>query len=106
MKDDAMNKNNRAIALVRAQFTNPVVLPQMGRKEFDDFLHDKFGRPDDDVWKRPSGAEELKDDEDFYLVEYFNTPTGSLMAAHISDFPQPVIVVMDGPVNQVSVAAK
>lgn len=97
---NSTKKLNRAIALVSAKFTNPVVLKQMGRKEFDGFLHEAFGAPADDAWKSPVVAEELKDDEDFYLVEYFDTPIGPLMAAHINEYAQPVLVVINKRADQ------
>ncbi|MCF8483841.1 MAG: hypothetical protein K9G71_01420 [Rhodobacteraceae bacterium] len=89
-------KITRAIALVRADFCNPVVLPEKGRKEFNGFLHRQFGCPEDEAWKTPAVVEYLENDPDFDFVEYFITPAGPMMAAHINEYPNPVIVVMNG----------
>lgn len=86
---------SRAIGLVRAKFTDPVVLPQKGREEFYSFLHNLFGSPSGDGWKKPAGEEELEDDMDFDRVEYFETPNGPLVAAHLTDYARPVIVVVN-----------
>ncbi|MDR7125538.1 hypothetical protein [Pseudotabrizicola sp. 4114] len=92
---DTTTKIARAIALVRAEFTDPVVLPVKGRKEFNIFLYRQFGSPADDAWKTPAVVEHLENDPDFHFVEYFITPAGPMMAAHINEYPNPVIVVMN-----------
>ncbi|RGP37689.1 hypothetical protein [Pseudotabrizicola alkalilacus] len=92
---DTTNEAARAIAMVRAKFTNPVVLPQKRRKEFNIFLYEQFGNPADDAWKEADATEELENDKDFYLVEYFTTPAGPMAAVHFKDYPNPVLVVVN-----------
>lgn len=95
MSLETTTKIASAIALVRAEFTNPVVLPEKGRKVFNCFLHDQFGRTADDAWKEAVVAEKIEDDEDFSSAEYFITPAGPMVAVHRKDYPHQVLVVVN-----------
>lgn len=93
---DTTTSIDAAIALARPRLADPAVLPTMSQKEFSILLHKLIRNPSDDAWRRPVASEELKDDEDFYLIEFFETPNGPLMAAHVGDeCLNAVIVVVD-----------
>lgn len=98
--DDTTTSTDAAIGLAETRISDPVFLRQMGRKEFNVFLWKLLGDPQDmldEAWKTPVFMQLLDEDEDddFYLIEFFETPFGPLMGAHIREYPEPVFVVAD-----------